>query len=56
MYTTINEKGILNNYAKEPQIYCATYPSQEQQRQYTVQAAFATLLVTTLILVSLGVS
>jgi hypothetical protein len=56
MYTTINEKGILNNYAKEPQIYCATYPTQGQQRQYTFQAAFATLLVTTLILVSLGVS
>jgi hypothetical protein len=56
MYTTINEEGILNNYAKEPQIYCATYPTQQQQRQYAVQAAFATLLVTTLILISWGVS
>ncbi len=56
MYTTINESGILNNYANEPQMYCATYPSQEEQRQYAVQGAFATLLVTTLILVAFGVS
>ena len=56
MYTTINESGILNNYANEPQIYCATYPSQEEQRQYAVQGAFATLLVTALILVAFGVS
>jgi hypothetical protein len=56
MYTTINESGILNNYANEPQMYYATYPTTEQQRQYAVQGAFATLLVTTLILVALGVS
>ena len=56
MYTTINEKGVLNNYAKEPQMYCATYPNEQEQRQYAVQGAFATLIVTTLILVALGVS
>ncbi|MBE9201991.1 MULTISPECIES: ssl1498 family light-harvesting-like protein [unclassified Nodularia (in: cyanobacteria)] len=56
MYTTINESGILNNYATEPKMYCATYPNKEEQRQYTVQAAFGTLLVTTLILVALSVS
>ncbi|WP_156481622.1 photosystem II assembly protein Psb34 [Anabaena sp. 4-3] len=56
MYTTVNEAGILNNYANEPQMYYANYPTQEEQRQYAVQGAFATLLVTTLILVALGVS
>ena len=56
MHTTINESGLLNNYANEPQIYCATYPNEQEQRQYAVQGAFATLLVTTLILVALGVS
>ncbi len=56
MYTTINENGILNNYATEPQLYYATYPSIEQQNRYKYQAAFATLLVTTLVLVALGVS
>ncbi len=56
MYTTINESGILNNYANEPQMYYANYPNEQEQRQYAVQGAFATLLVTTLILVALGVS
>ncbi|WP_156481550.1 MULTISPECIES: photosystem II assembly protein Psb34 [unclassified Anabaena] len=56
MYTTINEDGILNNYATEPEMYYATYPNQEEQRRYRLQGAFATLLVTTLVLVALGVS
>ncbi|WP_427158426.1 photosystem II assembly protein Psb34 [Aliinostoc sp. HNIBRCY26] len=56
MYTTINEEGILNNYANEPEMYYATYPNQEQQRRYSLQAAYATLLVATLVLVALGVS
>ncbi len=56
MYTTTNESGILNNYASEPQIYYTEYPNQEQQNRYKFQAAVATLIVTALILVSLGVS
>ncbi len=56
MYTTVNEAGILNNYANEPKMYYAGYPNQEQQRQYAVQGAFATLIVTTLVLVALSVS
>lgn len=39
MYTTINEEGILNNYATEPEMYYADYPSPEQQRSYTFQGA-----------------
>ncbi|MFH7025295.1 MAG: photosystem II assembly protein Psb34 [Heteroscytonema crispum UTEX LB 1556] len=56
MYTTINESGILNNYATEPQLYYAEYPNQEQQNRYKFQGAIATLIVTTLVLVALGVS
>jgi hypothetical protein len=56
MYTTVNQEGILNNYATEPQMYYAGYPSPEQQRQYALQGAFATLLIATVILVALGVS
>jgi hypothetical protein len=56
MYTTINESGILNNYATEPQLYYAEYPNQEQQNRYKLQGAIATLIVTTLVLVALGVS
>jgi hypothetical protein len=56
MYTTTNEEGILNNYATEPQMYYAEYPAIWEQRKYALQAAFATLIVTTLVLVALGVS
>ena len=57
MYTTTQlDNGILNNYAKEPQMYYAVYPSPEQQRNYAQQAAFATLLITALTLIGFSVS
>lgn len=56
MYTTTNEEGILNNYAKEPEMYYAEFPTPEQQRRYATQGAIATLLVTAAVLISLGVS
>jgi hypothetical protein len=56
MYTTTNAEGALNNYATEPDLYYAVYPSPEQQRNYVFQGAIATLLVTALVFVSLAVS
>jgi hypothetical protein len=55
MYTTSNE-GLLNNYAVEPRLYYATFPSPEQQGRYAFQAAIAALLVSGLILTALSVS
>ncbi|MGE5660459.1 MAG: photosystem II assembly protein Psb34 [Actinomycetota bacterium] len=49
MYTT-NENGLLNNYAIQPKMSYAEYPSAEQQRRYALQGAGAVLLVTVLIL------
>jgi hypothetical protein len=56
MYTTVNENGILNNYAAEPKMYYSEYPAIWEQRKYVIQAVFATLIVTTLVLVSFTVS
>ncbi|WP_035992116.1 photosystem II assembly protein Psb34 [Leptolyngbya sp. KIOST-1] len=57
MFTTTQlDNGTLNNYAVEPDVYLASYPSPEQQRGYVVQAAFASLLVASLLLVSVAVS
>lgn len=56
MYTTTDERGILNNYANEPAMYLASYPSAEQQRRYLFQGAIATLLVTSVMLIALAVS
>jgi hypothetical protein len=56
MYTTINENGVLNNYANEPKIYYATYPNKQQQIRYAFGGAVATLFVAVTVLVGLGVS
>lgn len=56
MYTTVNENGVLNNYATEQNMYYAEYPTKEKQSQYAIQAAFATLMISTLLLVALSVS
>jgi hypothetical protein len=56
MYTTSDETGLLNNYATEPDLYYAEYPSPEQQKQYALQGAIATLFVTAIVLISLAVS
>jgi hypothetical protein len=56
MYTTINSEGQLNNYAKEPDMYYAIYPSPEQQKNYALQAALSVLFVTGLVLTALAVS
>jgi hypothetical protein len=55
MYTT-NEDGILNNYAFEPAVYFAEYPSLEQQQRYALQGAIAILLVAFSILTAFAVS
>ena len=55
MYTT-NEKGLLNNYATEPTIYFAEFPSPEQQQHYAFQGAIATLLVALSLFIALSVS
>ncbi|MGJ5674915.1 MAG: photosystem II assembly protein Psb34 [Nostochopsis sp.] len=56
MYTTVNEEGILNNYATEPKIYYAQYPSIWEQRQYVLQGAVAAIFVSTLVLFAFAVS
>jgi hypothetical protein len=55
MYTT-NEDGILNNYAVEPKVYLAAYPSSEQQQHYVAQAVIAVGLVVFSLLTAFAVS
>jgi hypothetical protein len=55
MYT-VDETGVMNNYAVEPKMYFSEFPSPEQQRQYMLQGVLATLLVATTILTALVVS
>lgn len=55
MYTT-DDRGILNNYAVEPPVYYAQYPSKEEQQRYLLQGAAAILFVTVLVLTAFGIS
>ena len=56
MYTTTDERGIMNNYAAEPDMYYAVSPSPEQKRNYLIQGALALVLVTSIVLTALAVS
>lgn len=55
MYT-VDETGVMNNYAVEPEIYFAEYPSEEKQRRYMLQAGLATLLVAATFFVAFAAS
>jgi len=55
MYTT-DDRGVLNNYAVEPNVYYAEYPSEDKQQSYLFQGAVAVLFVSLLVLTAFGVS
>lgn len=52
MYTTVNEDGILNNYAPTARIHYAEYPAVWEQRRYMKIGAIATLFVSALVLIA----
>jgi hypothetical protein len=56
MQTTSDERGILNNFAREPKLYYAEYPSQEQQRQYKLLGSVGIIVVIAVVMVALVVS
>ena len=56
MYTTTNESGQLNNYAKLPQMYYASYPDMWQQRHYAKLGLVATAFVGALVAIATLVS
>jgi hypothetical protein len=56
MYTTTDEHGILNNFAKEPKTYLAEKPSTKQQQRYVLQGAAAMLLIGGLMAITVAVS
>lgn len=53
---TVDQEGLTNNYAVEPNMYYSVFPSPEQARQYAVQAAVAAVLIVGLVLTSFAVS
>jgi hypothetical protein len=56
MYTTKDDRGLLNNYASEPPLYFAEFPSPAKQRQYWIQGSVAAGLVAAIVGIALVVS
>lgn len=56
MYTTYDDAGKLNNYARETNMYYAEEPSTVEKRHYLIQGILALVFVSSLILISLVIS
>lgn len=54
--STIDDEGLLNNYAIEPEMYPSDYPSLRQQNRYAVMGVGAMLLVVILVLIAFTAS
>jgi hypothetical protein len=52
----VDDEGIVNNYAIEPDMSLADYPSPKQQKRYVSLGAGAILLVAITLLTSFAVS
>jgi hypothetical protein len=53
---TVDDEGILNNYAIEPEEYQASYPAPYEQRRYLLQGAIAIVFVAFIVWVAFTVS
>ncbi|MEB3337095.1 MAG: ssl1498 family light-harvesting-like protein [Leptolyngbyaceae bacterium] len=54
--STVDQEGLTNNYAVEPDMYYANFPSPEQAQSYLMQGAVAILFVTSVLLTAFAVS
>lgn len=52
----VDEEGIVNNYALEPEMSKAEYPSQKQQRRYIFLGVIAVLFITSVVWIAFRVS
>lgn len=53
---TVDERGIVNNYAIEPEMSESEYPSPKQQRRYIFLGVAALLLVAVAVWIAFAVS
>ncbi|EKU99146.1 hypothetical protein Lepto7375DRAFT_1161 [Leptolyngbya sp. PCC 7375] len=52
----VDDEGIVNNYALEPEVYEAKYPSPKQQRRYIVLGGAAVLFVALVLWIAFATS
>ncbi|NCJ07155.1 ssl1498 family light-harvesting-like protein [Synechococcales cyanobacterium C] len=53
---TVDQEGLTNNYAVEPNMYFASFPTPDEARRYVIQGAAAALFIVSLIVTSVAVS
>jgi hypothetical protein len=53
---TKDDEGIINNFAREPAISIANYPTRQQQFRYLFLGAGAIIFVATLLFIAFAVS
>ncbi|MBD2596447.1 ssl1498 family light-harvesting-like protein [Nostoc spongiaeforme FACHB-130] len=53
---TVDDEGMIDNYAIQPAMSLAEYPSPEQQQRYIFQGALAIVFVALILLTALAVS
>jgi hypothetical protein len=52
----VDDEGIVNNYALEPEMSKAAYPSPKQQQRYIFLGVAAILLVSLVVWIAFAVS
>ena len=56
MTTTVDDRGLVNNLAKEPKSYAASSPTPAEQRSYWLMGIASTLLLAGVVTVAVLVS
>ena len=56
MTTISDENGIINNFAKEPQMYYADAPSKKEQKGYVLWGTIASIVVASSVFTAIVVS
>lgn len=52
----VDDEGLINNYALEPEVYPAKYPSPKQQRRYIILGGAAVVFVALVIWIAFAAS
>ncbi len=56
MISTTDERGIINNFAKDPVASAVEYPSKAQQRRYWIMGAVSTVFMAGVLALAYAVS
>jgi hypothetical protein len=52
----VDDQGKLDNFAIEPKVYVADYPTPTEQRRYALQGALAVAFVSALFFITFAIS